>query len=205
MGAQWSGTIVCRTPTTPTDTMRRSSGLKVMGRRASEIFGELLQLAHGGLGVGLRPFKTVLDVIVDQFALGVADRVLDRVELLGDLDAGLGGVNHRDDGAQMALRALEPAGDLRMRGVLHAGPPLRVPPFSKSANHAKLNTPSSMTFRPACSAINRHCALVGNNIENKFATANIAQPGVHTAIRKRPPGLKTRLISTSAACLSAPK
>lgn len=91
------------------------------GGRASEILGELLQFAHGGLGVGLGPFKTMLEMVVDQFTFGVADGALDREELLGDLNAGLGVLDHRDNGAQMALRALEPLRNFRMAGVLHAG------------------------------------------------------------------------------------
>lgn len=48
--------------------------------------------------------EAMIDVIVDQRALGARDSVLDRLQLLGDVDAGSLIFDHTDDAAQMAGR-----------------------------------------------------------------------------------------------------
>jgi hypothetical protein len=66
----------------------------------------------------------MIDVIVDQRFLGVVDRVLDRLELLSELEAGPPPFDHADDRLKMPLRASEAADDLGMVLVLHGRIPV---------------------------------------------------------------------------------
>eukprot|EP01042_Synura_sphagnicola_P018570 gene18571-biopygen18369 len=50
-------------------------------------------------------------MVLDQGLLGLPDRALDRLQLLGDLEAGTPGLDHLDDLAQMPIRALQPFDD----------------------------------------------------------------------------------------------
>ena len=60
--------------------------------------------------------ETVLDVVADQLALGVADRVVDGVELLREVEAGPAFLEHGDDRGEMAVSAPEARDDAGMRG-----------------------------------------------------------------------------------------
>ena len=88
----------------------------------SEVFGDLLELFQWRpltLGKGAdRVFQAVVDVVLDQRALGLADRFLDRVQLLGDVHTGATVLYHGDDAAQMALGTFQPFDDFRMTLVL---------------------------------------------------------------------------------------
>lgn len=46
-------------------------------------------------------------MVLNQRPLGLRDCLLDRVKLLGDVEARPAGLDHLDDPAQMAVRALE--------------------------------------------------------------------------------------------------
>ena len=59
-----------------------------------------------------RVLQAVVDVILDQGALGLADGLLHRVQLLGNIHAGTAILDHGDDAAQVALGALEPFDDV---------------------------------------------------------------------------------------------
>ena len=48
----------------------------------------------------------MVDVILNQLALGVRDRLLDRMELLGEVNAGAARLDHLDDGGEMAIGLL---------------------------------------------------------------------------------------------------
>ncbi len=65
--------------------------------------------------------ETMVDVIVDQCPLGAGDGVLDRLELLRDVDAGPLFLDHPDDAAKMACRPVEPLDDRRMADVSIVG------------------------------------------------------------------------------------
>jgi hypothetical protein len=60
----------------------------------------------------------MIDVVVDQRPLGFADRLLDRMKLLGEVKARPSFVKHLDDAAQMTLGPLEPFDDIRV-GVVN--------------------------------------------------------------------------------------
>ena len=69
----------------------------------------------------------MIDVIVDQRLLSVVDRILDRLQLLSKLEAGLPAFDHADDRLKMPLRAPEAADDLGMVLVLHRPIPVLGP------------------------------------------------------------------------------
>lgn len=56
--------------------------------------------------------QAVVDVILDQGALGLAHGFFHRMQLLGDIHAGAPFLDHADDTAQVALGALEPFDDV---------------------------------------------------------------------------------------------
>ena len=53
----------------------------------------------------LAVFEAMLDVIVNEFALGVRDRLFHGVELLREFKAGATFLDHRDQRSQMAIGA----------------------------------------------------------------------------------------------------
>ena len=61
--------------------------------------------------------KAVIDMIVDQRALGAGDCTFDGLELLRDVDAGSLLLDHPYDAAQMTRRSVEALDDRRMVGV----------------------------------------------------------------------------------------
>lgn len=58
--------------------------------------------------------EAMVEVVVDQGALGLFYRSLDGMELLGDVNARPSRFDHLDDGLQMAVSALEPLCDRGM-------------------------------------------------------------------------------------------
>ncbi len=62
--------------------------------------------------------QAVVDVVVDQDALGRRHRAFHRRELAGDVEAGFSPFDHPDDVPQMPLGALEPLHQVGMGGVL---------------------------------------------------------------------------------------
>jgi hypothetical protein len=58
--------------------------------------------------------EAVIDVIVDEGLLGLGNSLLDRMKLLGQVEAGSAIIEHRDDPAQVSLGPLQPLDDLRM-------------------------------------------------------------------------------------------
>jgi hypothetical protein len=58
-------------------------------------------------------------MIMDQRLFGVLDRTLDCLQLLRDLCAGAALLDHKDNGLQMAVGALQTANDSRVMFVRH--------------------------------------------------------------------------------------
>ena len=61
----------------------------------------------------------MVDVIVDQFALGVGDGVLNGMKLLREVEAWLTRLDHADKRAQVSFRAFQTLDDGRMTLVFH--------------------------------------------------------------------------------------
>lgn len=61
--------------------------------------------------------EAVVEMILDQRLLGLPDRTLDRLQLLGDVEAGAPGFDHLDDLAQMTVSPLQPLDDGRVSFV----------------------------------------------------------------------------------------
>ena len=91
------------------------------GRPSPEVSGDFAEFRHGLPRFGRIAFnsmrQTVIDVVVDEGLLGRRDRLLDSLELLGEVEASSTVLHHLDDGAQMALGALEALDDGGMRGM----------------------------------------------------------------------------------------
>jgi len=66
----------------------------------------------GAVGLGRIRIEAVIEMIVDQRPLGIRDGVLDRLHLLGDVEARPARLDHLDHGAQMTVGAFQP-GDQR--------------------------------------------------------------------------------------------
>jgi hypothetical protein len=62
----------------------------------------------------------MLDMVVDQLALGVADGALDRMELLGQVNARACFLEHLKDRREVAVRPFQASDNLRMGTVFHA-------------------------------------------------------------------------------------
>jgi hypothetical protein len=62
--------------------------------------------------------QAVVDVVMDQDALGRCDGALHRSELASDVQAGFFSFDHPDDVSQMTLGALEPFHEIWVAGVL---------------------------------------------------------------------------------------
>jgi hypothetical protein len=56
----------------------------------------------------------MIDVIVNQCPLGLADGLFDGVELLGQIEAGAPFAEHFDHPAEMTVSPLQPLDDIRM-------------------------------------------------------------------------------------------
>ena len=76
--------------------------------------------------------EAIVDVILDQRPLCLADRLFDSVQLLGDVKARAAPLDHLGNAAQMSLRAFQALEDLRVTGVeigaLHLSIFLSYPP-----------------------------------------------------------------------------
>jgi hypothetical protein len=89
----------------------------------SQILGDFPELLEGGASFragradGL--IKAMADMIVDQRFLGVVDRVLDGLKLLGELQTRPPLFDHVDDHVQVTVGALEALDDVGMRVVGH--------------------------------------------------------------------------------------
>lgn len=59
----------------------------------------------------------MIDMVVNQRPFGACDRILDRLQLLRDLDTGTLLFDHADDSAQMSCRPVEPLDDRWVAGV----------------------------------------------------------------------------------------
>lgn len=59
----------------------------------------------------------MVDMIIDQRPLGAGDGVLDRLQLLRDIDAWASAFDHVDDAAQMTAGAVQAFDDRGMTGV----------------------------------------------------------------------------------------
>src|SRR3989304_3879294 len=123
------GSSACRAPRT-TATGSRSQALAVpdwisagiSGTGASQVFYERLELAKccpsSLLAVGHALVETMLHVVVDQLALGIADRVLNSVQLLRKLETGALSLDHANKRTQMSLGTFETNDDIGMTRVL---------------------------------------------------------------------------------------
>ena len=65
--------------------------------------------------------QAVIDMIVDERALGAGDRVLHRLKLLRDIDARPLLFDHPDDAFQVPGRTVEPLDDRGMIGMIVMG------------------------------------------------------------------------------------
>lgn len=73
----------------------------------SKVTGDGLQLIS--IRGGMVFVQAMVHVIVDQGPLGVHHRLLDRMKLLRDLEAGLAVLDHADHGPQMTVGAFQPS------------------------------------------------------------------------------------------------
>ena len=89
------------------DLARRGGG--------SEVARDVLQL--GAVGRRAVLVEAVVDVVVNESPLCALDGFLDCAELLRDVHAGPAGVDHLDDGPQVAVRALQARDDRRVTCV----------------------------------------------------------------------------------------
>ncbi|CAK7262250.1 protein of unknown function (plasmid) [Shinella sp. WSC3-e] len=84
----------------------------------SEIFGDRLELGHGASLVGGQGadhiLEAMVEMVLDQRALGIGDRLFDGMKLLCEIEAGAPVLDHRDDALQMSLGPLQPLDDLGM-------------------------------------------------------------------------------------------
>lgn len=85
----------------------------------SPVFRDCAELLDGKLGslplLGVD--EAVIDVVVDEGPLGACDGILNRLELLRDINAGTLIFDHYDDAAKVAGRAVQPLDDRRVTGV----------------------------------------------------------------------------------------
>ena len=84
----------------------------------SEVAGDGLQLI--AIRGGMVFVQAMVHVIVDQRPLGVGDGLLDRLQLLRDLEAGLAVLDHADHGPQMTVGTFQP-GDQGGMGCVDMG------------------------------------------------------------------------------------
>lgn len=61
-----------------------------------------------------RVLQAVVKVVLDQGALCIGDRLLDGMELLGDIEARFAVLDHGDHASKMSLGPLEPLDDFRV-------------------------------------------------------------------------------------------
>jgi len=85
---------------------------------SSQIFGNGLELVddgHRGFpGSVRRDIEAMVNVIVDQRALGLSNGFLDGMKLLGEIEARTFFIEHLNDAAKMAFGALQSLDDIRM-------------------------------------------------------------------------------------------
>src|SRR5262245_5365612 len=88
------------------------------GIGASQILGDFLELVdRAPLLARQGPddiLQTMIEMILDQGLLGLADRLLHRVELLGDIETRPTTLDHLDDAVQMPCGAPQPLDDVGM-------------------------------------------------------------------------------------------
>ncbi|SBT09944.1 conserved hypothetical protein [Candidatus Accumulibacter aalborgensis] len=95
----------------------------------SQVFGDRFELTDGFVralrAVANRLFKAVIDVVVHQRLLGVADGAFYGLQLLGDVQAFAAVLKHADDTSEVPLGALQTLDDFRMGSVCaHATYPI---------------------------------------------------------------------------------
>jgi hypothetical protein len=85
---------------------------------SSQVFGnglELIDDGHRGFpGSVRRGIEAVVDVIMDQRALRLADGFFDGMKLLGEIKAAPSFIEHLDDSAEMTFGPLQPLDDFRV-------------------------------------------------------------------------------------------
>jgi hypothetical protein len=84
----------------------------------SEVLCQLFQFAERGARVlAGASLKAMFDMVVNQLLLRLFDRCLDRVKLLGKLDARSTALDHSNDGAEVPFGSLEAEHDFRVSAV----------------------------------------------------------------------------------------
>ena len=85
-------------------------------RCSSQILGDRLELSGdwGVAGAGQGVVEAMVDMVLNQRAFGLLDRLLHCMQLLRDIGAGLCVFNHSDDARQMPVGAFQPFDDCRM-------------------------------------------------------------------------------------------
>jgi len=92
------------------------------GKAGSQVLRQLLQFVQGRSAGAVGRRETMLDVIMDQLALGVGEGVLNSVQLLGEVEARPALLKHRQNLAEMAVGALEALDDFGVAGVFQGRP-----------------------------------------------------------------------------------
>ena len=64
--------------------------------------------------------KAMVEMVLDQRLFGLFHGLFNRVQLLGNVEAGAACANHLDNGAQVPLRPFQPLDDFRM-GLVKVG------------------------------------------------------------------------------------
>src|SRR4051812_20025200 len=91
---------------------------RMLSNMFSEIFGQEFQFLQCAPRTH-RTLEAMLDVVVDEFALGAGDGFLDRMKLLREIETASILREHVHNGTQMSLRAFEALDDGGVAGVLH--------------------------------------------------------------------------------------
>jgi hypothetical protein len=82
------------------------------GFRPSEVLGDFLELFHRAPLLARQRsdgvFQAMVDVVLDERLLGLTDRLLDGVELLGNVEARPSRFDHVDHASKMPLGSLQP-------------------------------------------------------------------------------------------------
>ena len=79
-------------------------------RCSSQILGDRLELSGdwGVAGAGQGAIEAMVDMVLNQRAFGLLDRLLNGMQLLRDIGAVLCVFNHLDDAHQMPVGAFQP-------------------------------------------------------------------------------------------------
>ena len=103
---------------------RHDCGEKCLVHRRLQVLGQSFKLAQRRACLcraraASVHIQAVLDMIVDEFPLGVCDRAFDSMKLLREVKTGASLLEHRENRGEVAMGALESGDDGGVTGVLH--------------------------------------------------------------------------------------